>query len=211
MNIYILSDKKVDGAINLPVFKIDHIRKNIDFSSYDALVITSKNAIYSIESFDKSWREIPTYAIAKQTANTIEKFGGNLKFIGSSGHGDQFAKELIPKLKGKKVLYPRAFKVVSNLVDILNKNGVVCEESIVYETVCKDDIEDIKLVDKSIIIFSSPSTVNCFLENFIWDDSFRAICIGDTTAKYLPSYIKPIISDITSLNSCVQKAIELYY
>lgn len=211
MNIYILSDKKVDGAINLPVFKIDHIRKNIDFSSYDALVITSKNAIYSIESFDKSWREIPTYAIAKQTANTIEKFGGNLKFIGSSGHGDQFAKELIPKLKGKKVLYPRAFKVVSNLVDILNKNGVVCEESIVYETVCKDDIEDIKLVDKSIIIFSSPSTVNCFLENFIWDDSFRAICIGDTTAKYLPSYIKPIISDTTSLNSCVQKAIELYY
>jgi uroporphyrinogen-III synthase len=49
----------------------------------------------------------------------------------------------------------------------------------------------------------------CFLKLLSWDESFKAISIGKTTAKYFPSYITPIVSDETSLVSCVKKAQEL--
>jgi uroporphyrinogen-III synthase len=200
-NIYILSDKKVLDAINLPVFKINFIKQDIDFDNYDALVFTSKNALYSLEYYRENWKHIPSYAIAPITANIIKELGGNLVFTGISNHGDQFALELQDKLKDKKVLYLRGSKVVSNLIQILN-----CDDKIIYESVCKTNSQELKPPPNSIIIFSSPSTIKCFLDNFIWDYSYQAISIGKTTARYFPHYIVPIISDTTSLKACVNKA-----
>jgi uroporphyrinogen-III synthase len=99
--------------------------------------------------------------------------------------------------------------VVANLVEILNTNGVTCIHEPIYETSCVKYNEKITLPKNSIIIFSSPSTIECFFKNVIWDESFKAISIGNTTAKYFPKDIIPIISDNTSLNSCVQKALSL--
>ena len=113
-------------------------------------------------------------------------------------------------LKNKKVLYVRGAKVVSKLSEILNNNKIQCEEIIVYESICKKFSEDTFLPKDSIIIFSSPSTIKCFLNTLSWDNSYTAISIGKTTAKYFPSYITPLISDTTSLESCVKKAIERF-
>ncbi len=212
-DIYILSEKKIDGAINLPVFKINNKKLNIDISKYDGLIFTSKNALYSLESYDKKWKEISSYAIAPQTATIIKTLGGKLEFTGKTNHGDKFALELLELLKNKKVLYLRGAKVVSSLVDILNNNvdsDIQCDEVVVYESVCKEFDSNIKLPKNSIIIFSSPTTIECFLKNITWDKSFKAIAIGKTTAKYFPSYITPLISETTSLQSCVQKAQEEY-
>lgn len=210
MNIYILSDKKVKWAKNLPMIEIKVIEQTIDFSSYDALVFTSKNAVYSIDTINKTWREKPSYTIAPQTAKIIKHLKGNLKFVGKEKHGNEFALELIEKLKHKKVLYIRGSEIVSDLVNILNSNSIVCEELIIYETVCKEYANKIKIPKNSTIIFSSPSTIKCFLHTIAWDKSFKAISIGNTTAQYFPEYITPIVADTTSLESCVKKAIENY-
>jgi uroporphyrinogen-III synthase len=210
LNIYILSDKKVKWAKNLPMIEIKLIEQKIDFFSYDALIFTSKNAVYSIDKMDKTWREKPSYTIAPQTAKIIKHFKGNLKFVGKEKHGNAFALELIKNLKHKKVLYIRGTEVVSDLVNILNANSIVCEELIIYETICKEYKNKIKIPKNSTIIFSSPSTIKCFLHNITWDKSFKAISIGHTTAQYFPEYITPIIADTTSLESCVKKAIESY-
>ncbi|MEA3498756.1 MAG: uroporphyrinogen-III synthase [Campylobacterota bacterium] len=204
MDIYILSDKKVKGAKNLPVLEIKYIKQDIDFSKYDALIFTSKNGLYSIDSFTNEWKNIPSYAIAPMTANILKSLGGDLEFTGVTNHGDQFALEIKEKLKGKKVLYLRGSKVVSNLIDTLQ-----CDDIIVYESVCQNNSKNQKPPKGSTIIFSSPSTIKCFLESFDWDDSYKAIGIGKTTAKYFPDYIKSTISDTTSLESCVAKALEL--
>lgn len=209
MNIYILNDKKVKWAKNLPVFKIQPIEQTVDLSSYDALIFTSKNAIYAIDSLDSTWKKKPAYAIAPQTAKTVKHLKGTLKFSGKEKHGNGFALELKEKLKNQKVLYIRGSEVVSDLVNILNSHDVICEELIVYETVCREFDTQIVLPKNATIIFSSPSTIKCFLKNVKWDESFKAISIGHTTAQYLPSYITPIIADATSLESCVKKAIEL--
>ena len=151
----------------------------------------------------------PVYAIAPQTAKVASNLGAKIKFVSKEKHGDEFAQELVPLLKGKKVLYIRGSKVVTNLVETLNANGVICDEAIVYKTVCVEFKKQIKLPRNSVIIFSSPSTIECFLKNAQWDESYKAVSIGHTTQKYFPPYITPYISETTSLDSCVKKAIEL--
>lgn len=209
LNIYVLNDKKVKWAKNLPVIKIETIKAVIDFSQYDALIFTSKSAVHSLNSYNKEWKTKPLYVIAPQTAKVASNFGGKIKFVSKEKHGDEFANELLPLLKGKKVLYIRGSKVVTNLVDTLNSNGVICNEAIVYQTVCVNFKKKITLPKKSVIIFSSPSTIECFLKSADWDESYKAVCIGHTTKNYFPSYITPVVSETTSLDSCVKKAIEI--
>ena len=208
-DIFVLSDKNVDGTISLPMIQIKYIDIKIDFNIYDALIFTSKNSIRALEYNKHNWHQIPAYSIAKITSQEIIKYGGNLIFTGKSSHGNEFANELITQLQNKKVLYLRANKVLSSLVEILQRYNIDIDEEIVYHTVCKKYNSFKQPPKNSIIIFSSPSTIECFLNNFKWDSSYTAIAIGKTTAKYLPSNINYIISDKTSIDRCVEIAREL--
>lgn len=202
--IYLLNNQKFQGVENLEVFEIKYIKSNIDLQIYEALIFTSKNAIYSLESFNQNWKKIPSYAIAPKTADIIKQLGGNLVFTGITSHGNDFAKELIDFLKNKKVLYIKALKTVSNLPDILKQNEVLLDELVAYETSCKKI--DVELEKNSIFIFTSPSSVECFFKQYSWDDSYKAIVIGKTTAKFLPKNIKYEISSETSVQECVNLA-----
>ena len=204
--IFILNNMKVDGVTNIPLLGIEYIPQNIDLKKYDALLFTSKNAIYSLNSFNKEWKNIPSYAIAKKTKSVIRKEGGIVEFVGNSGHGDDFAHELKHILKDKKVLYIRAKKVVSNLTKILKDNSINIEELITYQTKCNDCDNLITIPKNSIIIFSSPSTINCFFNNYSWDSSYKAIVIGKTTASYLPKDINYEISPTQSIDDCINLA-----
>ncbi|UTJ05212.1 uroporphyrinogen-III synthase [Arcobacter roscoffensis] len=205
--IYLLNNLKFEGVENLEVFKIDFIKKDINFSKYDALIFTSKNAIYSLDSFSDKYKEIPSYVIAPKTAKVLEKVGGNIAFIGESGHGNDFANELTPLLKNKKVLYLKAEKTVSSLVEILKENSIDIDDEIVYKTSCnkiKNNLEK-----NSVIIFTSPSSVECFFKNFDWDESFDAVVIGKTTLKYMPFNINAYVSSKTSVEECIKVALKL--
>jgi len=200
---YLLNNQKFDGVINLEVFKIEYIPSNVDLKKYDALIITSKNAIYSLKSFNEDWVKIPCYAIAKKTADVISESGGLVEYTGSSGHGNDFANELKDRLKNKKTLYIRAKKVASNLVDILKESNIDIDELISYKTICNDRLK-VDIEKDSTIIFTSPSCVNCFFKNYSWDKSFKAIVIGKTTSKYLPNYVNFKISPVTSVEECIK-------
>jgi len=205
--IYLLNNLKYEGIENLEVFGIENIESDIDLSKYDALVFTSKNAIYSIDSFNKEWKKIPAYSIAEKTSNVIIEHNGNLVFTGLSSHGNEFAEELSHVLKNKKVLYIKALKTVSNIVGILKENSIDLDELIAYKTSC---LETKKILENnSIFIFTSPSSVECFFKNYKWDDSYKAIVIGKTTADYLPKNINYIVSNKTSIDECIKLAKQL--
>jgi len=208
-NIYLLSNKTLPHTISLPMLEIEYLQSDICVNDYDAIVFTSKSAVQSINSFNTTWKEKDIYCIAPMTALEVEKLGVNVTFTGNSGHGNDFAKEILKNYKdnynGKKLLYLRGDKVVSDLVDILK-----CDQKIIYKTICKQYDKKTLLPKNSIIIFSSPSTIQCFLEKFTWDSSFVAVSIGKTTAKYFPPYITPIVSKMTSLQSCVDIALKYY-
>ena len=203
--IYLLNEQKFDGVENLEVFEIEYLKFDLDLKKYDALVFTSKNAIFSLEENGIRWKSIPSYVIAPKTADIAKEFGANIAFIGFSGHGNDFAYELIPYLKDKKTLYVRVLKTVSNLANILKENGINIDEVIAYKTSCNK--QEKKALDKnSTIIFTSPSSVECFFRKYSWEDSFKAIAIGKTTALYLPKNIKCEISSLTSVEECVKLA-----
>lgn len=202
--IYLLNNQKFQDVENLEVFDIKHIKSNVNLQDYEALIFTSKNAIYSLDSFNQNWKKIPSYAIAPKTADIIKQLGGNLVFTGITSHGNDFAEELITLLKDKKVLYIKALKTVSNLPEILKENKVLLDELVAYETSCKKI--DVELEKDSIFIFTSPSSVECFFKQYSWDDSYKAVVIGKTTAKYLPKNIKYEISSQTSVEECVNLA-----
>lgn len=205
--IYLLNNQKFDNVENLEVFGIDYIRSEINLDLYEALVFTSKNAIYSIDSFNKNWKKIPSYVIAPKTAEILKAYNGNLAFTGVNAHGNEFAAELIPLLRNKKVLYIKASKTVSNLTGILKENNITLDELIAYKTSCK--IVNTILEKNSVFIFTSPSSVECFFKQYKWDDSYKAIVIGRTTANYLPIEVEFSISSETSVEECVKIARQL--
>lgn len=202
--IYLLNNQKYEGVENLEVFQIEYIQSKINLSKYEALIFTSKNAIYSINSFNSSWKSIPSYAIAINTANIIKELGGKVEFIGKASHGNEFAKELVEKLKNKKVLYIKAFRTVSNLVEILRKNNINLDELLAYKTKLKKSNKNLE--KNSIFIFTSPSSVEYFFKQYSWDISYKAIVIGKTTAKYIPKDIPYLISSETSIKECIKLA-----
>ncbi|MCG3702347.1 uroporphyrinogen-III synthase [Aliarcobacter butzleri] len=205
--IYLLNEQKHEDVENLEVFQIEYIKSDVDLKKYDALVFTSKNGVKAINSFNQDWKNIPSYAIAQKTANTIIKLGGVVEFIGNSGHGNDFAHELKNVLKDKKVLYVKALKTVSNLPNILKENGIFLDEIIAYKTSCKKS--NIILEENSIFIFTSPSSVECFFKQYSWKNSYKAIVIGKTTAEFLPSNINYEISSQTSVEECIKLAKQL--
>lgn len=202
--IYLLNNQKYSNVENLEVFQVKHIKSEVNVLNYDALVFTSKNAVYSLDSFNKDWKKIPSYVIAPKTAEVIENLGGNIAFIGITSHGNEFAQELINELKDKKVLYIKALKTVSNLVGILKDNKINLDEVVAYETSCKET--NIDLEEDSIFIFTSPSSVECFFKQYSWKDSYKAVVIGKTTADYLPKNVDFIMSSETSVDECVNLA-----
>jgi len=207
--IYLLSNQKYSNIENIEVFKIDYIKNKIDLTKYDALIFTSKNAVLSLDSFNKDWKKIPSFAIAPKTANFIKDYGGNLIFTGVTSHGNDFAKELIELLKNKKVLYIKALKTVSNLVEILKENHIDIDELVTYQTICNNT--DLILEDNSVFIFTSPSSVECFFKQYEWRDNYKAIVIGKTTANYLPKYIEYKISQETSIDECIKLAKQILF
>lgn len=209
-NIYVFGDKQVLYAKNLPMIQTTGIQPELDITQYDALIFTSKNGVKYCDSlFANKWKKIPAYAISKDTAKQIKDLKGKLAFSGKEKHGDEFAYEIIDHLKGKRVAYLGAQSIVSNMIEILHNNDIHCDHIPVYKTMCKDYNQKIKLPSCSIIIFSSPSTIECFFKNIEWDKSFTAISIGRTTAKYFPDFVNPIIADTPSLKSCVCKALSI--
>jgi len=202
--IYILSEKRYEDASNLPVILIKHISKKLDLTSFDALIFSSKNGVIATDKLTSSWKNIPSYSIGSGTSKEIEKRGGNIVYEARSSYGDDFASEIKERLSGKKVLFLRAKVVTSSLNTILEDAGVLLHQEVVYETVCAE-CESLKAPEKnSVIIFSSPSTIECFFKCFTWDESYQAVVIGDKTASYMPKELPFEMSPKQSIPSCIE-------
>ena len=178
----------------------------INLSEFDALVATSKNAFNALKFNEISALEnLPVFAIASGCAAAAKGLGFTQIYTGQNAHGDDFAREIFPLLKGKKVLYLKGKDSASNFLEILQDGGVNIKAVIAYENVLNPCKMELKPPKDSILIFASPINVRNFLSIFGWDESYQTISIGKVTAKEL-KFTTPIVSQNQDINACIALA-----
>lgn len=204
--IYLLSPSAKEGTTHLPMISFSLKNEKLDFKDYDLLMFTSKQAVMSAETLNTAWKQIPCLAIGEATAKQIEILGGSVTYQPESFYGKTLSQDILSHFKEKKILYLRPKVVSFDSTAFLENAGVTLDEKIIYETSCICYKEKDKPVKNAIIIFTSPSTIYCFLKNFVWDESYTAVVIGDATKDHLPANAKYVVSDMPRIDACIDKA-----
>jgi uroporphyrinogen-III synthase len=208
-DIFVLSQKEYDGAKNLPVILFNFFDKEIDLEPYEAIIFTSKNGVKAIDRLTSKWKDLKLFSIGSATTKALNDAGAKAFYTAKSSYGDNFANEIKEYLSGKKVLFVRPKVVTSNLNQILLDCGVKLSEIVLYETICNECKNLKKPPKNSKIIFSSPSTIECFFKCFEWDESYKAVVIGDKTASFMPKGIDFSLSKKQTIPSCIELASNL--
>jgi uroporphyrinogen-III synthase len=207
--IYLLSPTPKEGTTHLPMISFSLMEARLNFSDYDLLMFTSKQAVVSVEALSPAWKKIPCLAIGEATAKQIEILGGSVAYQPESFYVKTLSQDILSKFKKKKILYLRPKVVSFDSKTFLAQSGVTLDEKIIYETSCICYEEKNKPVKNAIIIFTSPSTIHCFLKNFVWDESYTAVVIGEATKEHLPANAKYVVSSLPRIDICIEEAKKL--
>jgi uroporphyrinogen-III synthase len=207
--IYLLSPLKKEGTLPLPTISFSLTADFLNLSSCDTLMFTSKQAVVSANAIDKNWKNYPCIAIGLATKSKIEALGGRVMYAPKEFYGEVLAKDILKNFSDKKLLYLRPKVVSFDSKAYLEKNKIALEEQVIYETSCVEYAKNQRPKENAIIIFTSPSTIKCFFENFEWHKSYTAILIGHATKQHLPSYCEFVVVDEPLIDSCVEKAKKL--
>ncbi|MCR8679408.1 MULTISPECIES: uroporphyrinogen-III synthase [Campylobacter] len=206
--IYLLSNTPFDdeSVEQISLCRIEFNKFNLDLSEFDALIVTSKNAINSLKFNSITLADILVFAIGKATALACKEFGFRQIYEAKNSHGSEFGAEILEKLVSKRVIFIKAKETISNLDIYFRQNGIDISVIDGYENIILKNNSYEKPQLNSILIFTSPMNVRAFIQNFGWDHSYKAVAIGKATAKELKGYCDPIISKSQSIKDCVELA-----
>ena len=202
--IYLFSISSHPHAKSINLLDIKLLKPEINFSNYDYFIITSKQTSEVLKQYLNPDLK-PALCVSVASAKSYEDMGGTILDIGA-GYGDNLVSKIKEYPKSKKWLYLRAKVVASDFVAICQKDGYDIDEIIVYESGCSKEIWHVEIEEEAILIFTSPSSVNCFLQNHTISPHAKVIVIGKTTAKALPLNVKYLLSAKTSIDSCIDIA-----
>jgi len=204
--IYLLSPTPKAGTVALPMIRFETVADRIDFGNCDTLMFTSKQAVVTADQIDKRWKEYPCIAIGPATKKQIEALGGEVIYHPDSYYGEALSQDIIARFSERKILYLRPREVSFDSKAFLSRAGIVLREQIIYETGCIAYSSEERPVENAIIIFTSPSTIHCFLKQFSWDESYTAVVIGNATKVHLPDNAAYVVADEPLIASCIEKA-----
>ena len=206
--IFLCSPKRAEGVNSLPMIEFKRLKDSLALDGFDSIIFTSKQAIIFTNEITKEWKDKKILAVGRATAKLAKELGAKDIYHPKEFYGKELAKDILENFKESKILYIRPKVVSFDSKSFLKQNGIDIEEEILYETVCKE-YKGINLPKNSIIIFTSPSTIECFFKNFSWDSSFLAVVIGKSTLQKLPKNVTAFIANSATIDSCIQKAIEI--
>ena len=201
-NIYLFSTSSHPKAISINSLSIKFFKPSFNPDNYDYLIISSKQVSEVLKNFNIT-PTLPALCVSQKTAEAYEQIHGEVLEIGS-GYGDNLEKIIKRYDKNKRWLYLRAKVVASDFVQRCKDAAYKIDEEIIYESFCSEDILNVAVEDDATLIFTSPSSVDCFLKNHTFTQKHNIIVIGKTTAKSLPVNISYKISKKTTINSCFE-------
>lgn len=204
-SIFLFSKTSHPDVTHVPILNTTFLQPAINFDDYDAIVLTSKQAVLALEKISEKWRELPVLSIASKTEEMVREAGGTLLERGN-GYGDCLDDLIAKKYASLRWLYPRPRVAASNFKERVKERGINMDDVVVYETSCNRACGNIKLPEDAVLIFTSPFTVECFLELYEFKRGHQVIVIGATTAKALPVEVPYLMPETPSIDACVMLA-----
>lgn len=205
--IYLVGKGRFSGVKNIIVSTIKFMPFCVNLKDFDALIITSKNALCALgQSQSELNYSIKLYAVGFESAKCAKKMGFTDIKIPPKAYGKDLAQAFKEELRGKKCLYLRAQKIASNLDDELISAGVNLRQIIAYENTYCPPKKLVKIEKPAVFIFTSPSNVKNFLKSYELSVDDKCVAIGETTAKALPPNQSVFIPTKQSTKACVKLA-----
>ena len=203
--IYLLGEQKFKGVENLVLSEIKLREFSVDLRDFDALLITSKNALFALKNSQKNSQSVINfslnlYAVGAESAKMAKKMGFTHIKTPPKAYGKDLAAAFKDELRGKKCLYLRAAKIASNLDEILLNAGVNLRQIVAYENSPKPPPQGFVLKRPAVFIFTAPSTVRNFLAHFKFNKNDKIIAIGQSTAGVLSEILKQEFGGEKDLN-----------
>ncbi len=198
--IYLLGKQKFKGVKNLVLSEIKLREFSVDLRDFDALIISSKNALFALKNSQKNAQSvinfgISLYAVGEESARAARNLGFTHIKTPPKAYGKDLAAAFKNELKGKKCLYLRAAKIASNLDEVLLNAGVNLRQVVAYENAPKPPPQGFVLKRPAVFIFTAPSSVRNFLAHFKFSKNDKIIAIGQSTAGALGEILKQEFGD----------------
>jgi uroporphyrinogen-III synthase len=203
--IYLISKTPYEGVIHIPILHIHFLTPSIDFSDYEGIIVTSKQGVEALQNYTLDWNSLKSIAVSESTARSLQEAGGK-EIESADGYGESIPNVLNAKERHGKWLYLRPKIVASQWIDAARSAGIVIDEAIVYETNCSEQEIKYTIAEDGILIFTSPSTIRCFMQNYPFFPTQKVIVIGKTTQNALPTNISSHLSPIANVASAVNLA-----
>lgn len=185
--IYLASLTPYEGVCHLPVITVRFLHPLIDFSQYTGIIFTSKQGIEAFRTYGDTYRLLQCLCVSDATAAHARIMGFEQVFT-AFGNGDSIPDWFEQYRPGGKWLYMRPTQVATKWIDTAHSLGYQIDEAIVYETVCNPEVVSTDVKEDGILIFTSPSSVRCYMKLFPLLSTQTVIVLGETTRRSLPEW-----------------------
>ncbi len=200
--IYLISKTPFEGVIHIPISFLNPV---IYFAQYEGIILTSKQALLALQYYTFAWENLQCICVSEGTAEAAREAGVVQVEVGN-GYGKSIPDVLNSKKRQGKWLYLRPKVIASEWVEHARSKGFEIDEAVVYETTCNKDIDRINITNDAVLIFTSPSSIECFLKHHIFHKTQTVVVIGQTTKNALPKTVEGYISPETTVASAVKTA-----
>lgn len=194
------------GVIHIPILSIHFLTPEIDFTLYNGIIVTSKQGALALKHYSLDWERLQVICVGESTAEAMKQLGA-VHVESAAGYGETIFNVL--RQYNGKWLYCRPKMIASSWPKKARDAGMLIDEVIVYETTCNEAMEKREIADNGVLIFTSPSSIECYLQKYLFKPTHDIVVIGKTTQNALPLGIKSIISETTSVESCVEIGLKL--
>ncbi|MXV37619.1 uroporphyrinogen-III synthase [Flavobacteriaceae bacterium Ap0902] len=165
-------------------------QQKIDLSKYNAIVLTSRNAVDHFFRIAQEMRFIVPDAMkyfcqSEAVAYYLQKYIVYRKrkvYIGGKSFLD--LKPILKKHKNLNFLVPSSDTLKPEVIKVMNDEKLNWKRAIMYQTV-SSDLSDLNDVEYDILVFFSPSGIKSLFENFpdFKQDQTKIAAFGKSTVS----------------------------
>lgn len=206
--IYLISKTPYEGVIHIPILTISFLHPSIDFDNYQGLILTSKQALLALNHYTFSWEKLQCICVSEGTAEAARKAGA-LNVEAADGYGASIPALLQTKEEKGKWLYVRPKVIASDWIERARDEGFEIEEAVVYETTCNEEARDVAIEKDAVLVFTSPSSIDCFCASYPILSSYSIVAIGKTTRAAFKNAKEVHVSPQTTVASAIELAQEI--